>query len=155
MSWSSGRDSAPEPTSGCSVLGKAIFCHTQVLNQYPAMFSNKFARQYVMCSNCCSYTDIIIEECVVFTDPYEEADEQLKQEREEEEVRQKREEEQERKKKAKKKEGEKGLAVYRQGIGKYINAAATKRAAETGPSEAAETKKKKDATYNFGNFSTW
>ena len=50
---------------------------------------------------------------------------QLKQEREEEEERQKREEEEERKKKRKKKEGDKGPTVYRQGIGKYINAAAT------------------------------
>lgn len=101
-------------------------------------------------------TDIIIEQCVVFTDPYEEADEQLKQEREEEEERQKREEAEEKKKRVKKKEGEKGLTVYKQGIGKYINTSATKRAAESGPAETVEAaKKKKDSSYKFGDFSSW
>ena len=50
---------------------------------------------------------------------------QLKLEREEEEERQKKEAEEERKKKSKKKDESQGLTVYRQGIGKYINSAAT------------------------------
>ncbi|KAK3758242.1 hypothetical protein RRG08_061089 [Elysia crispata] len=103
----------------------------------------------------CGQTDIIIEDCVVFTDPYEEADEQLKLEREEEEEKQKKEAEEERKKKSKKKDESQGLTVYRQGIGKYINSAATKRAADSGPTEATEIKKKKDAAYKFGDFSSW
>ncbi|GFO29632.1 peptidyl-prolyl cis-trans isomerase-like 2 [Plakobranchus ocellatus] len=100
-------------------------------------------------------TDIIIEECVVFTDPYEEADEQLKQEREEELERQKREAEEEKKKKTKRKDGGGSLTIFKQGVGKYINAAATKRAAESGPEETVETKKKKDVSYKFGDFSAW
>ncbi|KAH9524189.1 hypothetical protein Btru_053755 [Bulinus truncatus] len=98
--------------------------------------------------------DIIIEDCVVFTDPYEEADEQLKKEREEELEKQQQETEKE--KKNKKKTDEVKIKVYKQGVGKYINSAAVKRSvtSSTDDDTATDSKKKK-TSYDFGNFNSW
>lgn len=99
-------------------------------------------------------TDIILEDCIVFTDPYEEADEQLKKERAEEIERQKVEEEEKRKKTSKK--GDTGPKIFKQGVGKYINASAVKRVAQPQDEETgADSKKKKAGSYGFGDFSSW
>ncbi|KAG8146291.1 putative Peptidylprolyl isomerase-like 2 protein [Naja naja] len=44
--------------------------------------------------------------------------------------------------------------TYRTGVGKYINIAAAKRAAEEGPSTSGVAKKEKK-TGGFGDFSSW
>ncbi|XP_059168026.1 RING-type E3 ubiquitin-protein ligase PPIL2-like [Physella acuta] len=99
--------------------------------------------------------DIIIEDCVVFSNPYDEADEQLKKEREEDLEKQKREKDEEIKKQKKKTE-EPTVKVYKQGVGKYINSTAIKRAATSAEDDTvSDPKQKKKATYNFGNFSSW
>ncbi|KAI8749031.1 peptidyl-prolyl cis-trans isomerase 2 [Biomphalaria glabrata] len=97
-------------------------------------------------------TDIILEDCVVFTDPYEEADEQLKKEREEEQEKQQKETEQVLKKK--KPSEETSIKVYKQGVGKYINSSSVKRALAASTEDETDSKKKKK-TYEFGNFTSW
>ncbi|KAK0054972.1 peptidyl-prolyl cis-trans isomerase-like 2 [Biomphalaria pfeifferi] len=97
-------------------------------------------------------TDIILEDCVVFTDPYEEADEQLKKEREEEQEKQQKETEQVLKKK--KPSEETSIKVYKQGVGKYINSSSVKRALAASTDDETISKKKKNA-YEFGNFTSW
>lgn len=97
-------------------------------------------------------TDIMLESCTVFADPYEEADEQLKAEREEDLEKQRKEEE-EKKKKLKPKQ-DSGPKIYKSGVGKYINSVAVKRTGETEES-SSEPKKKQSKNYNFGDFSSW
>uniref|UniRef100_A0A0B7A8V7 RING-type E3 ubiquitin transferase n=1 Tax=Arion vulgaris TaxID=1028688 RepID=A0A0B7A8V7_9EUPU len=97
-------------------------------------------------------TDIILQDCVVFADPYEEADEQLKTEREEELEKERVKEEEKKKALNKKEDG--GPKVYKQGIGKYINASAKKRIAPS-EDEDSEAKKKKTGSHGFGDFSSW
>ncbi|EMP40274.1 Protein HIRA [Chelonia mydas] len=97
--------------------------------------------------------EIRIKSITVFVDPYEEADAQISAEREKA-----RQEEEAAKTKTKavlpKKESQ-APKTYRQGIGKYINMAATKRTADDdGPSTSAAVKKEKRST-GFGDFSSW
>uniref|UniRef100_A0A8C5RX25 RING-type E3 ubiquitin-protein ligase PPIL2 n=1 Tax=Laticauda laticaudata TaxID=8630 RepID=A0A8C5RX25_LATLA len=95
--------------------------------------------------------EIKIESTTVFVDPYEEADAQVAQERE------KAQQEEEATKRESKEVPKKEPATpktYRTGVGKYINIAAAKRAAEEGPSTSGVAKKEKK-TGGFGDFSSW
>lgn len=110
--------------------------------------------------------NICIERAQIFVDPFQEADEQLEQDRAEdvEKLRAAAIEEQ------KKKQRAQPLKVYRQGIGKYLsstNATATvtsqssssavAAAAAAIETEYAQKKKKKnpEVGYNLGNFNSW
>jgi peptidyl-prolyl cis-trans isomerase-like 2 len=97
--------------------------------------------------------DIIIERTQVFVDPFQEADEQLAQERKDDVVAQEKEEEVQRKKKEK----PKSMTVFRAGVGKYLD---TQVLRKTGGSDIQNLndpprKRKKEANYNFGSFSGW
>ncbi|KAJ6656526.1 hypothetical protein lerEdw1_003651 [Lerista edwardsae] len=97
--------------------------------------------------------EIKIKSTTVFVDPYEEADAEVAAERE----------------KARREEaaahGKVAVApkkeppapkTYREGVGKYIKLAATKRAAEDeGPSTSSGVKKEKKSSTGFGDFSSW
>lgn len=89
----------------------------------------------------------------VFVDPYEEADAQIAQERK------KTQHQVDPEAKAKTNQpqpGNQGPQTYRQGVGKYINPAATKRAAEEEPSTStAIPTAKKRPSRGFGDFSSW
>lgn len=102
--------------------------------------------------------EICIESCTVFVNPYEEADEQLAKERADELERQKAEEAAARRKKLESK-GDSGPRVFKQGIGKYINATALKRTASDAPTDADDLAKKKkktaSASYSLSDFSAW
>lgn len=100
--------------------------------------------------------DIIIEKAHIFVDPYQEADEQLVNERQEELEKQQKAilEEKKRKEKAK------PLKVFRSGIGKYLNTESVKSAGASSSSSASTSdepmsKKSKTQTASFGNFSSW
>ncbi|XP_053326893.1 RING-type E3 ubiquitin-protein ligase PPIL2 [Spea bombifrons] len=97
--------------------------------------------------------EIRIETTTVFVDPYEEADVQVAAEREKAK---KQEEEEQIKAKAvlPKKEQNQTPKTYRQGVGKYINMAATKRSAED-DEPVPSTSKKEKVTRGFGDFSSW
>jgi len=93
--------------------------------------------------------DIIIEKTLVFVDPFEEADEELAKDREEEENRGKDEEKSEVKEEPVRK-------AFTSGVGKYINPSLKKEARKAEPREEQSSKKmKKNASYSFGNFSSW
>nr|XP_033810014.1 RING-type E3 ubiquitin-protein ligase PPIL2 [Geotrypetes seraphini] len=100
--------------------------------------------------------EIRLESCTVFVDPYEEADSQVAAEREKALK-----EEEAEKAKAKpvlpKNDASQAPKTYRQGIGKYINIAATKRLAESdGPSTStAVASKKEKVSRGFEDFSSW
>ncbi|XP_015685539.1 RING-type E3 ubiquitin-protein ligase PPIL2-like [Protobothrops mucrosquamatus] len=88
---------------------------------------------------------------MVFVDPYEEADAQVAKEREKA---QQEEEAMKAKSKDIPKKEPPTPKTYRTGVGKYINIAAAKRAAEDGPSTSMVSKKEKK-TAGFGDFSSW
>ncbi|CAG2201154.1 RING-type E3 ubiquitin-protein ligase PPIL2-like [Mytilus galloprovincialis] len=102
--------------------------------------------------------DIIIEDCTVFVDPYEEADEQLQKEREEDLQKAKEEKEKLEKERKRKVAAEGTPTVYKSGVGKYINSAGSdtslKRPGGDEPSET-EKKKAKFVPGKLGNFSNW
>lgn len=98
--------------------------------------------------------DVRIEAATVFVDPYEEADAQIAEERKKTQL----EAAPEAPAKAPQPQaGSQGPQTYRQGVGKYINPAATKRAAEEEPaaSAAAPVPKKQAGRGGFGDFSSW
>ncbi|KAK3579828.1 hypothetical protein CHS0354_029558 [Potamilus streckersoni] len=100
--------------------------------------------------------EIKIEESIVFVNPYDEVDEELRKEREDELSRQVK-EAAEKKKVGKKKDDNDKPKTFKQGVGKYINPSAMKRDAESSadtPSEIAK-KKSKTTTGGFGDFSSW
>ncbi|XP_009005537.1 RING-type E3 ubiquitin-protein ligase PPIL2 isoform X2 [Callithrix jacchus] len=96
--------------------------------------------------------EIRIDTTTVFVDPYEEADAQIAQERKtqleavpETKV-----------KSSQPQAGSQGPQTFRQGVGKYINPAAKKRAAEEEPSTSATVPtSKKQPSRGFGDFSSW
>lgn len=97
--------------------------------------------------------NIVIEKVHIFVDPYQEADEQLAQERNDE---------QEQQQKAillakKRKEKAQPLTVFRSGIGKYLNTDSVKKLAAkpTVTDDEPTSKKSKKSTAAFGNFSSW
>ncbi|XP_012886973.1 PREDICTED: peptidyl-prolyl cis-trans isomerase-like 2 [Dipodomys ordii] len=96
--------------------------------------------------------EIRIHTTTVFVDPYEEADAQIAQERKKTQL----EEAPETKvKTSQPQSGSQGPQTYRQGVGKYINPAATKRAAEEEPSTSSASVTKKRPSRGFGDFSSW
>ncbi|XP_041348472.1 RING-type E3 ubiquitin-protein ligase PPIL2-like [Gigantopelta aegis] len=102
--------------------------------------------------------EIRIEECIVFVNPFDEADEMLQQERDDEVEREKNAKEAELKKKMRKKMDEEGQKVFKTGVGKYINIPHIKRQSEEvtpSPSESAKKKTKTKTSYGFGDFSAW
>ncbi|XP_057619651.1 RING-type E3 ubiquitin-protein ligase PPIL2 isoform X2 [Chionomys nivalis] len=89
----------------------------------------------------------------VFVDPYEEADAQIAQERKKT---QQQVDPEAKVKTSQPQPGNQGPQTYRQGVGKYINPAATKRAAEEEPSTStAVPMAKKKPSRGFGDFSSW
>ncbi|OBS63539.1 hypothetical protein A6R68_07947 [Neotoma lepida] len=89
----------------------------------------------------------------VFVDPYEEADAQIAQERKKT---QQQVDPEAKVKMSQPQPGNQGPQTYRQGVGKYINPAATKRAAEEEPSTStAVPMAKKKPSRGFGDFSSW
>lgn len=96
--------------------------------------------------------EIRIDATTVFVDPYEEADAQIAQERKTQ-----LEAAPETKVKSSQPEaGSQGPQTFRQGVGKYINPAATKRVAEEEPSTSATVPmSKKKPSRGFGDFSSW
>ncbi|KAK7088656.1 RING-type E3 ubiquitin-protein ligase PPIL2-like [Littorina saxatilis] len=100
-----------------------------------------------------------IESCVVFVNPYEEADELLGKEREDEKERERAEGEAAKRKKRDAKT-DTGPRVFKQGIGKYINSAAVKRVVDSGdkPDSSDSAKKRKvdgGSAYKLSDFSAW
>nr|XP_020016341.1 peptidyl-prolyl cis-trans isomerase-like 2 [Castor canadensis]XP_020016342.1 peptidyl-prolyl cis-trans isomerase-like 2 [Castor canadensis]XP_020016343.1 peptidyl-prolyl cis-trans isomerase-like 2 [Castor canadensis] len=97
--------------------------------------------------------EIRIHTTTVFVDPYEEADAQIALERKKTQLQ---EAPEAKVKIGQPQPGSQGPQTYRQGVGKYINPAATKRAAEEEPSTstAAPVAKKKPSR-GFGDFSSW
>ena len=113
--------------------------------------------------------ELTIENILIFVNPYDEVDQQLKKEREEAAEKQRAEEEEKRKEdlrngrgKTKGKEEVKSQ-VFRGGVGKFIpqTQLATKRpaagafGAADDDATSSETKKKKKPTGGFGDFSSW
>lgn len=99
--------------------------------------------------------DVIIEDCHVFVNPYEEADEELATKREE--IIQKQEEELKAKRKYVYKAEPEDVApkTYKKGVGKYINPTAVKRSAVDTASVPPVKKKAAVEGTKFGNFSAW
>ncbi|ELK15584.1 Peptidyl-prolyl cis-trans isomerase-like 2 [Pteropus alecto] len=98
--------------------------------------------------------EIRIDSTTVFVDPYEEADAQIAEERKKTQLEVVAPESTV--KKSQPKSGSLGPPTYRQGVGKYINPAATKRVAEEEPStSAAVPVAKKKPSRGFGDFSSW
>ncbi|XP_046326965.2 RING-type E3 ubiquitin-protein ligase PPIL2-like [Haliotis rufescens] len=100
--------------------------------------------------------EIKIENVIVFVNPFDEADEQLKKEREDELEKQKAAAEAERKKKERRKMEEEGPRVFKKGVGKYINMSTLKRSKDEEDASSETVKKKKTkGEYSFGDFSAW
>lgn len=98
--------------------------------------------------------EIRIDSTTVFVDPYEEADAQIAEERKKTQLEEAAPESAI--KTQQPKAGSQGPQTYRQGVGKYINPAATKRAAEEEPSTStAAPAAKKKPSRGFGDFSSW
>lgn len=102
--------------------------------------------------------DIVIQNVLVFVDPYQEVDEQLAKERAEAAASSKAAEEKAMPGMAKKKEAK--LTVFREGVGKYLK----KGAAKNVPPSTAGTSmdvttpvipEKKQKRYDFGGFKSW
>ncbi|KAF5307913.1 hypothetical protein FQR65_LT06480 [Abscondita terminalis] len=94
--------------------------------------------------------DIVILKTQIFVDPYQEADEQLKIDREEE-LKKQAEEELARKRKV---EAQRPLKAFKSGIGKYINPQNVNENRKNDGEEAEPSKKKKATSYTF-NFNNW
>ncbi|XP_035932352.1 RING-type E3 ubiquitin-protein ligase PPIL2 isoform X3 [Halichoerus grypus] len=98
--------------------------------------------------------EIRIDSTTVFVDPYEEADAQIAEQRKTTQLEEAAPENTG--KTHQPKPGRQGPQTYRQGVGKYINPAATKRAAEEEPSTStAVPVAKKKPSRGFGDFSSW
>jgi hypothetical protein len=110
--------------------------------------------------------DIIIEDCKVFFDPYEQADEQHRKERSEEIQQAKAEKEKLEKERQLKLEAESAPKVFKSGVGKYINLSPNTaklntlisgRLKRSTDDELSETEKKKAKFVpgKLGDFSSW
>ena len=115
--------------------------------------------------------ELKIQNVIVFVNPFDEVDEQLKQEREEAAAKRQLEEEERRKEELRNRRGKTGAKdssgaknkVFRGGVGKYISQsqlATNKRLADAaGASDVdapSENKKKKTSSSGgFGDFSSW
>ena len=97
--------------------------------------------------------EVLICTTTVFVDPYEEADAQIAQERKKT---QHQVDPEAKVKMSQPQPGNQGPQTYRQGVGKYIHPAATKRSAEEEPSTSTATPTaKKRPSRGFGDFSSW
>uniref|UniRef100_H0WP25 RING-type E3 ubiquitin-protein ligase PPIL2 n=1 Tax=Otolemur garnettii TaxID=30611 RepID=H0WP25_OTOGA len=97
--------------------------------------------------------EIRIEATTVFVDPYEEADAQIAEERKKTQLEVALETTV---KTSQPQAGSQGPQMFRQGVGKYISPAATKRVAEEEPSASpAIPLVKKKPSRGFGDFSSW
>lgn len=92
--------------------------------------------------------DIVLLRAVVFVDPYEEVDEELRKKREEEEESKQR----EARESVQKKRASKALQEFHKGIGKYIDPDVTKKGQEE---PVAVPVKRKLISGTFGDFSNW
>lgn len=102
-------------------------------------------------------SEIKLLTATVFVDPYEEADAQIAAEREKE-IQKQEEEREATNATIKKAKADEAPKTFKPGVGKYINPAATKRAAATedsGPSTSGVSAKKSKAKAGFGDFSSW
>lgn len=98
--------------------------------------------------------EIRIDSTTVFVDPYEEADAQIAEERKKTQL--EAEAPESTAKPSQPKQGSQGPQTYRQGVGKYISPAVTKRVAEEEAStSAAAPGAKKRPSRGFGDFSSW
>ncbi|XP_006894666.1 PREDICTED: peptidyl-prolyl cis-trans isomerase-like 2-like [Elephantulus edwardii] len=98
--------------------------------------------------------EICIQSTVVFVDPYEEADAQIAEERKK--TQQKEAALETNGKMSQPQQRSPGPQAYRQGVGKYISRAVTKRASEDEPSTSTATSStKKRPSWGFGDFSSW
>ncbi|KAB0362380.1 hypothetical protein FD754_006536 [Muntiacus muntjak] len=98
--------------------------------------------------------EIRIDSTVVFVDPYEEADAQIAEERRK--TRLEAVAPESTPKSSQPPQGSQGPQAYRQGVGKYISPAVTKRVAEEEPSSSAAVPvAKKKPGRGFGDFSSW
>nr|XP_020765055.1 peptidyl-prolyl cis-trans isomerase-like 2 [Odocoileus virginianus texanus] len=98
--------------------------------------------------------EIRIDSTVVFVDPYEEADAQIAEERRKTQLEAAAPESTA--KSSQSPQGSQGPQAYRQGVGKYISPAVTKRVAEEEPSSSAAVPvAKKKPSRGFGDFSSW
>ncbi|MXQ97632.1 hypothetical protein E5288_WYG019126 [Bos mutus] len=98
--------------------------------------------------------EIRIDSTIVFVDPYEEADAQIAEERRKTQLEAAAPESTA--KSSQSPQGSQGPQTYRQGVGKYISPAVTKRVAEEEPStSAAVPVAKKKPSRGFGDFSSW
>lgn len=98
--------------------------------------------------------EIRIDSTVVFVDPYEEADAQIAEERRKTRLEAAAPESSP--KSSQPPQGSQGPQAYRQGVGKYISPAVTKRVAEEEPSSSAAVPvAKKKPGRGFGDFSSW
>lgn len=98
--------------------------------------------------------EIQLKKCIVFIDPFKEAAEQLKKDREEEE--EKKRAEAEAKSAIRQKKVDQTPKVYKSGIGKYINPSLIKRSQEELTSAGPDSERKKlKGTYGFKDFSSW
>lgn len=95
--------------------------------------------------------DIVIQSIQIFVDPYQEADDELKTERQAEidKAEKEKADEKERKNPTKKNQ----LKVYREGVGKYLAKVKPPSTSTSSSSEPASKKKKVSST--FTNFSSW
>lgn len=93
--------------------------------------------------------DIIIQNCQIFVDPYEEVDTELMELRRAEAEKIQKEKEALAEAKKKKEVKSQKLKVYREGVGKYLAKTSTKADVSEPP-----TKKKKDSVNKF-NFNNW
>lgn len=106
----------------------------------------------------CPIVDILIQKAHVFVDPFQEAAEQLANERAEEAKRKVQEEESI----AKKRRQSQPMKIFRQGVGKYLdlNHVKEKNTSEevikdTNISAASGSKGKRQISESFGDFSSW
>ncbi|KAI4557596.1 hypothetical protein MJT46_014275 [Ovis ammon polii x Ovis aries] len=98
--------------------------------------------------------EIRVDSTIVFVDPYEEADAQIAEERKKTQLEAAAPESTA--KSSQPPQGSQGPQTYRQGVGKYISPAVTKRVAEEEPStSAAVPVAKKKPSRGFEDFSSW
>ncbi|XP_008562696.1 PREDICTED: peptidyl-prolyl cis-trans isomerase-like 2 [Galeopterus variegatus] len=96
--------------------------------------------------------EIRIDATTVFVDPYEEADAQIAEQRKKTQLEVALED---KVKTSQPQPGSQGPQTYRQGVGKYINPATTKRVKEEEPSTSTAAPVAKKPSRGFGDFSSW
>ncbi|KAK7074623.1 RING-type E3 ubiquitin-protein ligase ppil2 [Halocaridina rubra] len=98
--------------------------------------------------------DIIIEDTSIFVDPFKEADEELAEERRTELEKRQAEEEELKSSKRRKIKDDKPK-VFRSGVGKFLDLAATNTTKDDLQAASQQKKKHKDASYSFSDYSVF